>query len=219
MPYFKRLIGAFCSSLTSQLYQEYASHQLDEKEMKAKYSWGVMDFSVRIDKRIKENAKRSQFVLQHETRMEIVAVMDQTFKNVLEFLIKKYPQSKHKVVDTDLSKYIVDVNRQFDPYYDLVRNSGVSFVDTTGKTDWTREIKVWINLLISETKKVFPIFKNKVKEIFVGRDGSIDIDNEIEYEISSKISETVEPYSDEELELPGLRLKSQQIFRILTKWI
>lgn len=151
--------------------------------------------------------------------MEIVAVMDQTFKNVLEFLIKKYPQSKHKVVDTDLSKYIVDVNRQFDPYYDLVRNSGVSFVDTTGKTDWTREIKVWINLLISETKKVFPIFKNKVKEIFVGRDGSIDIDNEIEYEISSKISETVEPYSDEELELPGLRLKSQQIFRILTKWI
>jgi hypothetical protein len=50
----------------------------------------------------------------------------------------------------------------------------MSFTDDTGKSDYTKEIKIWINRLINETKKVFPTFQNKVKEIFNGDQNSID---------------------------------------------
>jgi hypothetical protein len=48
----------------------------------------------------------------------------------------------------------------------------MSFVDNTGKTDFTREIKVWINRLVLEVKSAYPKFKTHMKELFLGRDTS-----------------------------------------------
>lgn len=41
----------------------------------------------------------------------------------------------------------------------------------------------------------------------------------MEYEINTKLSEHIELYSEEELNRPGLEIKSPQIERVLTKWI
>jgi hypothetical protein len=48
---------------------------------------------------------------------------------------------------------------------------------------------------------------------------TFDNDNEIEFSVDSKISESVETYTEEELDLPELNVKSPQIARILVKWI
>lgn len=63
------------------------------------------------------------------------------------------------------------------------------------------------------------MFKEKMKEIFLGEENSIDNQLEIEYEIGAKIGETVEGYSELELEMPGLNVKSPAITRIIVKWI
>lgn len=61
-----------------------------------------------------------------------------------------------------------------------------------------------------------------MKELFLGREGSSSgdgNDEEVEYEIGTKISETVELYSEAELKEPGLKLKSNQVQRVLNKWV
>lgn len=92
-------------------------------------------------------------------------------------------------------------------------------MDDTGKSDFTQQIKIWINRLINQTKKVFPTFKQKVKEIFNGDQNSIDGETDIDYAIGSKISQNVEAYTEAELAQHGFRLKSPEILRILIKWI
>jgi hypothetical protein len=39
----------------------------------------------------------------------------------------------------------------------------MSFVDNKGKRDFTRDIKVWINRLITEVRNTFPKFKSNMK--------------------------------------------------------
>lgn len=63
----------------------------------------------------------------------------------------------------------------------MLKATNYSFVDNTGKKDFTREIKVWINRLVGETKRVFPMFKQKMKEIFMGEENSIDGEVEVQY--------------------------------------
>lgn len=97
----------------------------------------------------------------------------------------------------------------------------MSFADDTGKRNFTKEIKVWLNMLISHTKIMFPEFKKLIKAIFIdGENNSLngDEDSEVEYEINSKISENTPLYTEEELDMPGLNLKAPELLRILVKW-
>lgn len=73
----------------------------------------------------------------------------------------------------------------------------MNFLDDTDKSNFSKEIKIWINKLILETKKIFPLFQQKVKEIFNGdRDSlSIEGENDVEFAIGSKINMTTEVYS------------------------
>lgn len=61
------------------------------------------------------------------------------------------------------------------------------------QTDFTKEIKTWLNILVTESKKQFPIFKMQMQDIFTNTDGSIDgskrMDAELQFLIGSKISE------------------------------
>jgi hypothetical protein len=137
------------------------------------------------------------------------STIDVSFRNILEFLIKKYPPSKHKIVDTELAKYIKETKRQAELQYDILRNAGVTFADDTGKTDFSREIKLWLNKLITEVKRTYPKFKNSMKTLFMGPEGSLqDLDDEVDYEIGTKINETVECYTEAEINEPGLSIKS-----------
>lgn len=56
----------------------------------------------------------------------------------------------------------------------MLKTTGVTFVDDSGKKDFAKEIKIWINRLIQESKRMFPMFKEKMKEIFLGEENSID---------------------------------------------
>lgn len=123
------------------------------------------------------------------------------------------------MADTELARYVEEVKQTDYTAYDMLQRTGVSFVDNSGKKDFTRDIKLWINKLIRESKRMFPIFKNKIKELFMGDENSIDGSSDIEFEIGSKISETVDPYSEAELDMPGLNVKSPAISRIIVKWI
>lgn len=89
--------------------------------------------------------------------MEITAELDKASRNVLEFLMSKYPPSRNKIVDTEISAKIKDVAKNFDPKYDMLVNAGMKF--NMDKFDYTFEIKKWVNKLIAETKDQFPLFK------------------------------------------------------------
>lgn len=75
-------------------------------------------------------------------------------------------------MDTEISKYITEIRNHTNLENDILRNAGMSFVDNTGKNDFTREIKVWINKLLSEVRRVFPKFKKDMQEMFRGYESS-----------------------------------------------
>ncbi len=101
--------------------------------------------------------------------MAVTKSIDEATRNILDFLIKKYPPSKNKIVDTELANKIREVNRQSDLANDILRNSGMNFSDDTGKRDFTREIKLWINRLIEHTKVFYPRFKKQMTVLFTNK--------------------------------------------------
>jgi hypothetical protein len=102
----------------------------------------------------------------------MIAHVNESLRNCLEYLISKYPPSRHKIADSELSKHITEVKRHADVQYETLKNAGVSFVDDTGKEDFSREIKIWINKLIRELRSIFPKFKNDMRTLFRGQEGS-----------------------------------------------
>lgn len=179
-----------------------------------------MQFALALDRSIGMRCRQSNIRLDCNALRELSLTVDSSMRNVLEFLIQKYPPSKHKILDTDLAKHITEVKRTGDLHYEILRNAGFTFADDTGKVDFSREIKLWLNRLVEEVKRTYPTFRHRMKELFMGRENSIDGESdEVEYEINSKISETVETYTESELNEPGLKLKSPQTQRVLIKWV
>lgn len=214
----QRSIGEFISTLSERMYEVYSGKHLSLEDLKSRYCWEMVTYAVNTTAQMRPQIRELERVDGSDIRIELLSVLDSSSRNALEFQIKKYPPSKHKILDTELLKYIAQVNRVGDLSYEMLSNAGMSFVGK--KADYTREIKLWVNRLIGETQRVFPEFKAKIKQIFIGRESSsIDMENEIEFDVGSKISETVEPYTEEELDMPGLGAKSPQIIRILVKWI
>jgi len=104
--------------------------------------------------------------------MNLTKLIDSTTRNIIGFLTCKYPPSKNKIVDTELANVISEVNRTFDLQNDILRNAGMNFA-IDEQRDFTRSIKVWLNMIISESKRVFPLFKQVIKEIFTDGDNSL----------------------------------------------
>lgn len=117
----------------------------------------------------------------------MVAIIDSSLRNSLEFLIHKYPPSRHKVVDTELGRSIGEIKRHTELQHDVLRNAGVSF--TMEKLQYAAEIKHWINRLIGEVRATYPRFKDDMKILFRGYEGSTtnEYDEDVEYEIGAKI--------------------------------
>lgn len=104
----------------------------------------------------------------------------------------------------------------------MLSNAKMNIGMAEKQTDFTKEIKSWLNILVMESKKEFPAFKKEMRDIFINTDGSIDgskgMDSELEFIIGSKISEGTILFTEEELEAPGLQVKSTELLRILMKW-
>jgi predicted component of type VI protein secretion system len=87
-----------------------------------------------------------------------VGLLDSYHRNILEYLIMKYPPSQNKIVDIELSRKIKEVSKHNDPQYEMLNNAWVSFSNKTNNKDFTKEIKIWLNILTKEVKKQFPKF-------------------------------------------------------------
>lgn len=94
-------------------------------------------------------------------------------------------------------------------------------MDDTGRTDFSCKIKVWLNKLILEVRRQFPAFRTAMRILFIGKERSVDGDNdeEVIYDINAKISETTELFTDAEIKAPGVKIRSIQIQRVLSKWV
>lgn len=69
-------------------------------ELKAKFSWEIMQFCLRLDRSVRIRCYENGIVLDHRCWADIHSTIDTSLRRVLEFLIKKYPPSKHKILDT-----------------------------------------------------------------------------------------------------------------------
>ena len=151
----------------------------------------------------------------------ILDVFDKSAKETLTFLINKYPPSRRRIIDTELTEKIKEKKFCSVAKYDILKNSGVPIGMDEDQTDFTKDIKLFLNALIKETRKEFPLFKQTMKGIFSNHEGSMDgskTGSEVDFSICSKISSSAELYSEEEISRPGLDIKNSEILRILMKW-
>jgi hypothetical protein len=118
-----------------------------------------------------------------------------------------------------LCKKIKEFNRSEEVAYDLLANAGISFSAPSNKDNFTREIKLFLNTLITETKTQYDNFKKTMEEIFAPSNEEGRTTGEVEYLINSKIKLSTQEYTEEEIETPGLQLKGPEMLRILLKWM
>lgn len=79
-----------------------------------------------------------------------------------------------------------------------------------------KQLKMLINTLIRETSRYYETYKKFMVDIFLEQER---LDPSFSYLIGRKIRETTQEYTDEELNMPGFFIKSNEILRILIKWI
>lgn len=182
------------------------------------FAEGVIDMHYELQEEMSLSKEPNLNQLQ---KVEITAELDKASRNILEFLISKYPPSRCKFIDTEISSKIKEMKKHMDPAYDMLTNAGMKFNGDDTKQDYTYEVKKWVNKMIAETKQQFPKFKETVTQIFLGEDcNNSEMEHAVlEYEVGAKISLTTELYTQEELEEPRLDLKSPELLRILIKWV
>ena len=71
----------------------------------------------------------------------------------MKFLIYKYPPSRKKIVDTELSDRIVATKEYLVVENDMLKNAQMDLGLRDGQTNFDKDIKIWINKLIAETNK------------------------------------------------------------------
>lgn len=116
---------------------------------------------------LENNFEKQMFV-----KISYVEHLNKALKNTLKYLIYKYPPSRNKIVDTSLSEKI-KTTKHFSPVeHDMLRRAGIKLGLVDGQTNFNKDIKIWINMLIKETDSQFPRFKDTMKRIFIGRESS-----------------------------------------------
>ena len=70
----------------------------------------MIDFAASNRRRMKNNTKSAHDLFTYYSNIDTVSRRDATMRNVFDFLIRKYPQSKHKVMDTELARHVEEVH-------------------------------------------------------------------------------------------------------------
>lgn len=69
----------------------------------------------------------------------------------------------------------------------MLSNANMDFNYCPKKTDFTKEIKTWLNRLIIECKIQLPVFRKKMKKIFLNSNTDGTEDKKVSFMINSKI--------------------------------
>lgn len=194
------------------------------EDMKIRFSWSIMDESFELFKSLNQHTTDISLIqLTKEKKFEVARLVDRQIRDILEYMLKKYPPSKKKIIDNDLTSKVKEVKRHTDFAYDILLNANFDFQYCSDKLDYSRDIKKWLNAIIKESKAQFPKFRSTFKHIFMNKefsDGGSSYDcNSMEFWIGSKIHESTPLYSEEEINAPGLKLKKPELLRILMKWL
>lgn len=75
-------------------------------------------------------------------------LVDRQIRDILEYMLKKYPPSRKKIIDTDLAAKVKEVKRHTDFAYDILLNSAFNFNYFPEKIDYSKDIKRFLNTLI-----------------------------------------------------------------------
>lgn len=104
--YLKKLVGQFTTDLAQTMYSEYSKGTMLQTELKARFSWEIMQFSLNIDRLVWYNCQAYGIHFDNNAMRDLTLNFDTSIRHILEFLIKKYPPSKHKIIDTELARHI-----------------------------------------------------------------------------------------------------------------
>lgn len=77
-------------------------------------------------------------------------MLNEASKKSLQFLINKYPPSRRKIIDTDISEKIKDTSKEFSIVkYDMLSGAKMDIGLDEKQTDFTKDIKLWLNKLVT----------------------------------------------------------------------
>lgn len=162
-----RYTGKFYSALTDLSYSNYASGKVSYEDMKIQYSWNIINRCYDLQELFLEKNFELPSSSKMKRALELLKLVDRSSKESLEYLIHKYPQSRGKVADSELYKRIKEMNKSNEIGYDLLVNANVSFSAPSSKADFSKEIKMFLNRLLTETKTQFEGFRRTMEDIFV----------------------------------------------------
>lgn len=69
-------MGVFVSEVTETMYQRYAAHQIDDKELKAHFCWQILDFAVKSSHQIVGEGRTLEEVFRNYSNVQRIGERD-----------------------------------------------------------------------------------------------------------------------------------------------
>ena len=105
------------------------------------------------------------------------------------------------------------MDRSTDTQFDMVVKTGCFFKYDPKRQDYARQIKIFLNKLILESRGHYKNFRKIMKEVFRSSNG------EVKNQIGMKLRESTPLFTKEEIAREGFDIKMPEILRIVVKWI
>jgi hypothetical protein len=100
----RKRIGGCLYNSTDHYYQKYSESKLSYQDMRIQFSWSIISDSFDLFKALKKRDNDVTLIqFTKEKKFELARLVDSEIRNVLEFMMKKYPPTRNKIVDTELS--------------------------------------------------------------------------------------------------------------------
>ena len=111
-----------------------------------------------------------------------------------------------------------ELEKSSNPLYDVIATSGFVFsYEESGH--YESQIKTFMNIIIDETKDKRSSFVTEMKHIFtITKENSEELE-EVWNVVGSKLSETTNAFTEEEILRPGIDITNSEVLRVLIKWI
>jgi hypothetical protein len=138
---------------------------------------------------------REQPILWREHKHKLLLHFEaETAKN-LDFMMVKYPQKKKTFISDEYREAIPVIDRSTDPQFDMIRKTGCFFRYDPDRIDYYRQIKIFLNKLILESRNHYKEFRTVMREVF-----RLSPHNELKHFISMKFRENTPIFTKEEID-------------------
>lgn len=105
------------------------------------------------------------------------------------------------------------LDRSTDTQFDMVVKTGCFFKYDPQRKDYYRQVKIFLNKLILESRGHYKKFRKIMKEVFYIEGG------EVKNQIGMKLRESTPLFTKEDIASEGFEIKMPEILRIIVKWI